>query len=105
MARVIVWTEAAADSLLKAAEYIAADSPGYAAVLVSGADRAAQSLMQFPLRGRLVPEFQDGVTRELFIGSYRLIYRSTDESVVVLAFVHGSRDLQALLGDDVKPSN
>lgn len=59
MARIVVWTEAAADSLLKAAEYIAADSPAYAAPLVSGADLTAQSLTDFPFRGRFVPEFND----------------------------------------------
>jgi toxin ParE1/3/4 len=105
MARIVVWTEAAADSLLKAAEYIAADSPAYAATLVSGADLTAQSLTDFPSRGRFVPEFNDQVTRELFVGSYRLIYRATEERILILAFIHGSRDLQALLGDKTQPSN
>ena len=97
MARVVVWTEAAANSLVKAAEYIAQDSPSYAATLVSGADRAAQSLTEFPLRGRFVPEYRDQVTRELLVGSYRLIYRATEESILIVAFIHGTRDLEALL--------
>ena len=100
MARLVVWTEAAADSLVKAAEYIAQDSPSYAATLVSGADRAAQSLTEFPLRGRHVPEYRDEVTRELFVGSYRLICRATEGTILVIAFIHGSRDLEALLRDE-----
>lgn len=36
---------------------------------------AALSLATFPERGRFVPEFNDGKTRELIYGAYRIVYR------------------------------
>lgn len=97
MARTVAWTESAAAGLQKAAEYIARDSPTYAAALVAGAERAADSLVAFPRRGRLVPEYRDPGVRELFVGSYRLIYQLSENSVFIIAFVHGARDLVSLL--------
>jgi hypothetical protein len=53
----------------------------------------------FPDRGRHVSEFNDPAVRELAVGSHRLIYRVRHNSVVLLAFVHQSRDLSTLLND------
>lgn len=99
MAREVAWTEVAAKGLEQAAEYIAADSPTYAAALVAGADKAAQSLRNFPERGRAVPEYRDRQIREIFVGSYRLIYRIDPKGILVIAFVHGSRDLARVAGE------
>jgi hypothetical protein len=48
-------------------EYIAHDSPSYAASLAVKADLAAQSLSELPNRGRLVPEFKDDTVREILV--------------------------------------
>ena len=97
MAYLIVWTDAALSSVTEAAEYIAKDSPSYAATLITRTDYAANSLGQFPERGRVVPEYRDSAIRELFVDSYRLIYRVFGDTVTIVAFVHGARDLAALL--------
>lgn len=81
---------------MEAAEYIGRDSVVYAAALVTGAEKAAESLVSFPLRGRIVPELGDPDIRELFVGSYRLIFRITDEEIRIISFVHGARDLSGL---------
>src|SRR5882724_2492985 len=54
---------------------------------------AALSLAKLPERGRLVPEFGDGATREILYGSYRIIYRvGTEQKVVwVSRFWHAAR--------------
>jgi plasmid stabilization system protein ParE len=93
----IVWTNTALSSVAEAAEYIAKDSPSYAAALITRTDYAANSLVEFPQRGRVVPEYRDSAIRELFVDSYRLIYRIFDDTVTIVAFVHGARDLAALL--------
>jgi toxin ParE1/3/4 len=93
----ITWTDAALSSVAEAAEYIAKDSPSYAATLITRTDYAANSLVSFPERGRIVPEYRDSTIRELFVDSYRLIYRIFNDTVTVVAFVHGARDLVALL--------
>ena len=93
----VEWAASAIDGLLEAIEYIRRDSPIYAASLAISADRAASSLEALPNRGRRVAEFDDPNVRELGVGSYRLIYRVRPNRVMVLAFVHGARDLAAIL--------
>jgi len=44
------------------------------------------------------PNFRAANVREVFVGSYRLIYRTSKDLVTVIAFIHGARDLAALLG-------
>jgi len=100
VAREIIWAESAINSLLEAAEYIAKDSPSYASALTVQAEKTAESLSDFSKRGRLVPEFRDPNVRELFVGSYRLIYRTSKNVVTVIAFIHGARDLAALIERD-----
>lgn len=97
MAREISWAESAINSLLEAAEYIAKDSPSYASALTLQAEKAAESLGQFSERGRVLPEMREPNVREVFVGSYRLIYRTSKNLVTVIAFIHGARDLAALI--------
>ena len=96
MARTLKWTEAATWDLSEAAEFIARDSPFYAAALVREARAAARSLKRFSERGRIVPEARSPDVREIYVKSYRLIYRITAEGVVIVAFVHSARDLQRI---------
>ena len=95
----VEWTESAVVGLLDAIEYIARDSPSYAATLAVRAERAGASLSSLPDRGRRVTEFHDPDVRELQVGSYRLIYRVGSRRVWILAFVHKARDLEGLLGN------
>jgi toxin ParE1/3/4 len=86
------WTEPAWRQLEAAADFIALDSPRYAAILVNQARTAARTLKDFPRRGRVVPEERNEYIRELFVQSHRLIYRIVDNEVQILAFVHFARD-------------
>ncbi|MDX2000023.1 MAG: type II toxin-antitoxin system RelE/ParE family toxin [Thermoanaerobaculia bacterium] len=96
MARRLRWTEAAALDLEEAALFIARDSPFYAAALVRETRAAATSLKLLAERGRRVPEAGSSAIREIHVQSYRLIYEIRPEAVVLLAFVHGARDLGLL---------
>ena len=99
MARRVTWTESAWADLEAAAEYIEKDSPRYAAAFVREMRDASRSLANLSERGRIVPEFDDSIIRELLVRSYRMIYRVGDDRVVVLGLIHGARDLQALWDD------
>ena len=99
MAYEVAWSESAVSSLIDAIEYIARDSPSYAAAFAVRAESVAASLDMFPNRGRHVAEFNDPAVRELPVGSHRLIYRVGETRVLLLAFVHKSRDLAGLLGE------
>ena len=49
------------------------------------------------MRGRQVPEAEGQIdVRELLFQSYRILYRAEAQRVVILAVIHGSRDLSQL---------
>ncbi|MEK7679043.1 MAG: type II toxin-antitoxin system RelE/ParE family toxin [Deltaproteobacteria bacterium] len=96
MARKVIWSYEAADDLDALAEYIAKDSSYYAAAFSREILDASRSLSEFSERGRIVPELGNPKIRELLIRDYRLIYSMEQSRVVILALVHGSRDLRTL---------
>ncbi|MBU0699978.1 type II toxin-antitoxin system RelE/ParE family toxin [bacterium] len=96
MAWKVKWTEAAWNDLEEVSDYIAKDSPYYAATFVREVRDAARSLSYFAERGRVVPEFGNLSIRELFIRKYRLIYQLKEQTVCIIGFIHGARDLLAL---------
>jgi plasmid stabilization system protein ParE len=79
-----------------AVAYVAQDSRSAAQRLLIQALDTAASLHTLTERGRVVPEFNQPVVRELFVQRYRLIYEVTPAEVQILAFVHGARDLTRL---------
>lgn len=96
MARRVIWTEPALDDLDASAEFIARDSPRYAAAFVRRIRDASRTLTSMAERGRRVPEIRDEALRELLVGSHRLIYEVAGADVYILALVHGARDLEGL---------
>ena|SRR5687767_4818071 len=103
MARPVIWTESFARDLDAVAEYIARDSPRYAASFVREVRDAARSLSHFAERGRMVPEFGSPAIRELFLRSYRLIYHLGPDTVSILALIHGARDLASRWEEEGRP--
>lgn len=96
MARKVIWSYEATDDLDALAEYIARDSSFYAASFAQEILDVSRSLNEFSERGRIVPELDNPKIRELIIRDYRLIYSVEQSRVVILALVHGARDLKTL---------
>jgi len=94
MACRVVWSRRAVQDLEAIAEYIAQDSPAYAAGVVRTVIKRTKTLSRFPRSGRKVPEFDDENIRELVAYSYRVVYRIQEEEVLVAAVIHGKRLLQ-----------
>ena len=94
MAHRVVWSRRALQDLEAISEYIAEDSPAYAAVVVKNIVQQTRLLSQFPRSGRKVPEFDDENIRELLAYSYRIIYRFQENEVLIAAVIHGKRMLQ-----------
>jgi toxin ParE1/3/4 len=94
MAHRLVWSQRAVQDLEAIAEYIAQDSPAYAAGIVRTIINQTKTLSRFPRSGRKVPEFDDENIRELLAYSYRVIYRIQEEEVLIAAVIHGKRLLQ-----------
>ena len=96
MARKVTWSYEATEDLDALAEYIAKDSSFYAAAFTQQILDVSRSLNEFSERGRIVPEIGNPNIRELLIRDYRLIYSIEPSRIVILAFVHGTRDLRTL---------
>jgi len=94
MAHRIVWSSRAAQDLDSITDYIAADSPAYAGVVLKNIVNQTRILARFPQAGRKVPEFDDENLRELVVYSYRVIYRLQQDEVLIVAVIHGKRVLQ-----------
>ncbi len=67
----------------------------YAASFVDRVLGVGRSLNEFVERGHIVPELRDNSIREIFIYSYRLVYRIEEDQISILALIHGRRDFQA----------
>jgi plasmid stabilization system protein ParE len=96
VAKRIVWTHAAWRDLEAVADFIAQDSPYYAASFVRQIRLYARSLGRLSMRGHVVPEIGDKTIRELIVQNYRLIYKVERTRVAILGIVHGARDLKTL---------
>ena len=97
MAVQLAWSPEALEDIEQIAEYIERDSTWYAQAVVSRLFEVADTLIDLPLRGRIVPEFSNEAVRERFVYSYRLIYRVEAARVTVVAVVHGHRLLGPLI--------
>jgi plasmid stabilization system protein ParE len=75
MAYRIRWSPRAADDLEAIAEYISHDSPAYAKSVVKTIVEITRKFSQFPLAGRIVPEFND----EIFVNGSLSAIKSSIE--------------------------
>jgi toxin ParE1/3/4 len=87
----VSWTDPAVGDLENIHEYIARDAIVYADAMVQEIFDAVDRLENFPLSGRVVPELNDANTREVVVGSYRVIYDVSGEMIRILSVLHGAR--------------
>ena len=87
--RDVIWAPSANTDL----EHALARREDAAALLEDVLDAAA-SLSTLSERGRLVPELDDAMTREIFVRDFRLMYEVSSAHVLIVAFVYGSRDFE-----------
>ena len=96
----VIWTEPALGDIRDIMEYVAKDSPAYAARLGSRIVEAPRGLARSPRSGGIVPEFERDEIREILVRPYRLIYRVEADDCYMLAVVHASRDLNRVIDPD-----
>ena len=90
----------AAQDLLDIGGYIAADDPIAARRWVDRLRAKASTAATVPMAGRRVPELRREDVREVFLRTYRIVYRVLDDSIVVLTVFEGHRRLPPLDPDD-----
>jgi toxin ParE1/3/4 len=99
MARRIIWSQSARNDLDSIYHYLRRGSPRYAKRFILKAREGAQSLKQFPNRGRIIPEYPESPVREIFIDSYRMMYRLVFDSIEIVGLIHMSRDFLRMGSD------
>ena len=101
MAHPVLLTEDAAQDLEELYDYLAEhDSPAAANHVLERIEKAIESLVEFPRRGKHPEELMSlGIReyREVFFKPYRIIYRLIGDTVYVYVIADGCRDMQTLL--------
>lgn len=87
------WSDPARDDLDDLVGYISRDSAFYAQAFAKRVVQATRRLRDFPHSGRTIPEAEDSTLREIIVQGYRVMYCLEPDRVLILAVMHGSRDL------------
>ncbi len=91
----LVWTELSTEDLKEIFDYIAMDSVRYASITVNKIYNRAQDIIDNPYVGRIVPEINIKVIREVISGNYRIVYKIINEfQVDILRVYHSARLLK-----------
>lgn len=98
----VYWTDTAKSHLYGISDYISRHSETYAKRVIDRLTRRSEQISNFPMSGRVVPEFRIDQIREVFESPYRIIYYIKADCIEVLAVIHGS---QNALSDDIKESS
>ena len=90
----IIWTDSALDDLDLIAEYIALDKVGAAKKLVHNVFNNIELLINSPKLGRIPPELDESVYREILVGPCRVFYRIQDDEIIILHVMRSERLLR-----------
>jgi toxin ParE1/3/4 len=92
--RVVLSPSARAD-LRNIVRYISFDAPDRALQFGMFLISRTRLLAQSPKLGRIVPEFEDSLIREIVVRSYRVVYRLDDgrHLVEIVRFWHAARGI------------
>lgn len=85
------WSDRARRDLDATYAYIAQDKPAVARKWVNRLRERARAAATAPLAGRVVPEAEEPGVREVFLGTYRLVYRVVGNDLHVLTVFEGHR--------------
>jgi toxin ParE1/3/4 len=94
------WSQRAQNDLVEIASFIARDDPAAARAWVRRLRERARLAATMPHGGRVVPEQRDDDIREVFVRSYRIIYRIAGNQTIILTVLEGHRLLRAGMLDE-----
>lgn len=90
----IVWAKLAIEDLRSLHDYISQDSKVYADRFIDKLIFESWPTGEISQSGRIVPEFNTEVIRELIEGNYRIIYRINLDHVGIVRIHHAARPLK-----------
>ncbi len=89
----LTWSPLAIERVSEIAEYIAQDKPTAAEKWVDKIFNLVERLSEFPESGRVVPEMNNKMFREIISGNYRIIYKHEKSQILILTVRHGKQIL------------
>ena len=89
----IIWTDFAIEDLKFIHGYISKDSIASADKLIERIIGRVDQLEVFPNSGRIVPEFNSELIRELIAGRYRIVYKVNNDHIGIVRVHHSSMEL------------
>ncbi|GAB3692414.1 hypothetical protein GCM10027592_11330 [Spirosoma flavus] len=92
----IDWKESAREEVRDAYAYLLNLSIMAADEWRDQLDKKLNLIEQFPGMGRMVPDYNVSFIREVFVGSYRLVYSAQTETPIILALKPMGRPLGKL---------
>jgi len=96
----VEWAQPASKDLENIIDYISQDNVDTAITIFEKIKSKCNTLNQFPDRGRIVPELKAyGILsyRELIISPWRVVYRTSEQKVYVLAVIDSRRNIEDIL--------
>ena len=90
----IIWTKWAIKYLKSIFEFVSIDSKFYAARFIDSIISRVDQLSIYPLSGRIVPEKNNPIIRELINGNYRIIYKINKTHITILRIHNAARRIR-----------
>jgi toxin ParE1/3/4 len=87
----LIWSPQSLRDLETIRDYVATDSPRYAALVVERIIQGVERLTGLPESGRVVPERNDPQLREVIVKPYRVVYRLRPGVVEIATVFRASR--------------
>jgi len=87
----LLWTQESLEQLNSIEDYIAKDSLERAVKFIDQIIELAETLLDNPQMGRIVPEIANPVIRELILKKYRIVYRINENCIEILTVFEGHR--------------
>ena len=87
----IKWTKEALINIQQIEDYISQDNPTAAINFTDKIISLVEDLINFPQKGRIVPELSIDQIRELLHKNYRIVYLTKKSSIEVLTVFEGHR--------------
>jgi len=90
----LFWTKESLARLKEIEDYIATDNPQAAIAFIDKIITKAESLLEHPEKGRIVPELAISQIREIIYKNYRVVYLLKKNSIEILTVFEGHKLLR-----------
>ena len=87
----IIWSQNAIFDIESIAEFISRDSEDRASLFILRLMESTKRLVEFPFSGRIIPEINNTLKREIIYGSYRIMYQIENDEIFITGVLHGAQ--------------